>query len=93
MTSPALHTTPDSHGVSAEEASSYYYGLPSKPELLYRTEKKQWSAPEGHKELFPVSPHPIVHIWNDWAGRIDIIAIVIAIAFIAVTVVSLFLSP
>jgi hypothetical protein len=63
--SSATFYTPDPHAVSRAEAQSYYAGLNSKPTLLYRTGKEQWSPPRGPeaqrrlKELCEVFAHPI----------------------------------
>ncbi|KAF8799280.1 hypothetical protein BYT27DRAFT_7221909 [Phlegmacium glaucopus] len=72
--SHATSYTPDPHVVSKAEAQFYYAGLHSKPTLLYRTGKEQWSPPRGPeaqhrlKELCEVFTHPIVKVWNDDLG-------------------------
>ena len=59
---------PDPHAVSKAEAQSYYAGFPSKPTLIYRTGKEQWSPPSGPeaqcrlKELREVFDHPITKV-------------------------------
>ncbi|KAF9503584.1 hypothetical protein BS47DRAFT_1378384 [Hydnum rufescens UP504] len=69
--SSATSYTPDQHAVSNVEAQWYYSGLPSKPKLLYRTGKEQWSPPRGPwahgrlKELCEVFTHLITKIWSD----------------------------
>ncbi|KAF9503820.1 hypothetical protein BS47DRAFT_1490340 [Hydnum rufescens UP504] len=69
--SSATSYTPDQHAVSNAEAQWYYSGLPSKPKLLYRTGKEQWSPPRGPwahgrlKELCEVFVHPITKVWSD----------------------------
>ena len=66
--------TPDPHSVSEVEAVSYYYGLHSRPTLLYRTGKKPWSLPRSpetyqrSKELREVFTHPIAKVWNHDLG-------------------------
>jgi hypothetical protein len=66
--------TADPHAVSKAEALSYYAGLSSKPTLLYRTGKEQWSPPSGPeaqcrlKELREVFTHPITKVWNHDLG-------------------------
>jgi len=68
--------TPDPHAVSEAEARSYYAGLRSRPTLLYRTGKKQWSplrAPEAYrrlKELCPVFTHPIGKVWDNLGWKV-----------------------
>lgn len=70
----ATSYTPDPRAVSREEALCYYAGLPSRPRLLYRTGKEQWSRPRGleaysrRKELCEVFNHPIADVWNDDLG-------------------------
>jgi hypothetical protein len=72
--SSATSYIPDPHSVSEAEAQSYYEGLPSKPILLYRTGKEQWSPPrvpeaQRHlKVLCEVFSHPLVDFWNDDLG-------------------------
>jgi hypothetical protein len=66
--------TVDPHAVSKAEALSYYAGLSSRPTLLYRTGKEQWSPPSGPeaqcclKELREVFAHPITRVWNHDLG-------------------------
>ena len=66
--------TSDPHAVSLEEAYSYYYGLYSRPKLLYRTSKTKWVQPVGPweypppKELCEVFTHPIAKVWNNDLG-------------------------
>ena len=74
----ATSYTPDPHAVSNAEAQFYYAGLHSRPTLLYRTSKEQWSRPRpgpwgpvAHlrlKELREVFRHPIVKVWNNDLG-------------------------
>ncbi|KAF9505747.1 hypothetical protein BS47DRAFT_1432932 [Hydnum rufescens UP504] len=84
-TSSATSHTPDPHAVSNAEAQWYYSGLPSKPKLLYRTGKEQWSPPRGPwahgrlKELCEVFAHPITKVWSDdlaWKIRFTTIDVV-----------------
>lgn len=68
--------TPDPYAVSKAEAQFYYAGLRSKPTLLYRTGKEQWSPPKGPeakrrlKELCPVFTHPISKVWDDLGWKV-----------------------
>jgi hypothetical protein len=72
--SSATSYIPDPHAVSKAEALSYYAGLSSRPTLLYRTGKEQWSPPSGPeaqcclKELREVFAHPITRVWNHDLG-------------------------
>src|SRR5258706_6177985 len=74
----ATSYTPDPHAVSNAEAQFYYAGLHSRPTLLYRTNKGQWSRPRPGpwgpearlrlKALREVFRHPIVKVWNHDLG-------------------------
>lgn len=69
------HDVPDPHAPSAEEALSYYVGLPSKPRLIYRTGQEKWCSPKGpgayprRKQLVPVFDHPMANAWNEELSR------------------------
>ncbi|KAH9849331.1 hypothetical protein C2E23DRAFT_387013 [Lenzites betulinus] len=52
------------------EAACYYYGLPSRPTLVARSSVDLWVEPTGPeaylqpKELHPVGPHHLDHVWE-----------------------------
>ncbi|CCA66594.1 hypothetical protein PIIN_00277 [Serendipita indica DSM 11827] len=56
---------------SEEEAKNYYYGLPSEPRLVARSNAESWyeasTIHEGpRKVLSPFGPHPLFHkIWDN----------------------------
>lgn len=64
----------DAHAPSEDESGLYYYGIPSRPALLYRTGKRKWFPPTGAeaycrpKELREVFDHPLTKVWNNDLG-------------------------
>jgi hypothetical protein len=59
---------------SGDEATSYYYGLPSKPRLIARSSPDVWMKPTGAeaylepKELTPLGTHLLNAVWETTVG-------------------------
>lgn len=59
-----------------KESTSYYFGLYSSPQLVYRTGTTPWKRPTGfeaycqRKELRPVFGHKINGVWKDLGPKV-----------------------
>ncbi|KAK7045947.1 hypothetical protein VNI00_006942 [Paramarasmius palmivorus] len=70
--SAAVQTAP--YSPSPVEAQYYYYGIPSQPRLVARSDTNAWLEPKGAeayllpKECSPLGLHPLQKIWEGMVG-------------------------